>query len=382
MAEQELLALCRKLKLLTDAFGVPLVLNDRADLAAQAGVGVHLGPEDGSVAQARQLLGPAAIVGATARTAPQALAAEAAGADYLGCGAVFGSATKANAPPMPLRLLRDICGAAAIPAVAIGGINQENIGTLRGCGMAGFAVVSGIFGATHITSATQALRSLAQQLLRPPLLFDLFSTLVSIGANDQNPQANPLYFTKEEWALHNQSEALWRRSTGLVTEPWAIVREMAESVGKHPTKAQLEASVRYRLDLFRRTLTQVQPEILETLKILRARGHRLCLVSNADFIDIAAWDISPLARCFDEVLFSCKAGHAKPEPELYLHAAKLLGAAPENCVFLGDGGSNEHAGAKALGMQTIRLRHFVQRDTVPGVDVVLDRFSDLLRHIF
>jgi len=165
---EELLALARRVKAVADRFGVPLILNDRADLAVEIGAaGAHLGPSDGDLRAARALLGPDKILGATARTVEQALAAEAAGADYLGCGAVFGTNTKAEAVPMPPELLRAICGAVQIPVVAIGGIADVNIGRLRGCGMAGFAVVSGIFGAEDIEGATRELRGMAEEILCP-----------------------------------------------------------------------------------------------------------------------------------------------------------------------------------------------------------------------
>ena len=161
----ELLALARRVKALTDRFNVPLIINDRADIAVEAGAaGAHLGPSDGDLRAARALLGPGKLLGATARTVEQALAAEAAGADYLGCGAVFGTRTKADAVPMPLELFRAICASVKIPVAAIGGIDRTNIAKLEGCGMAGFAVVSGIFGAENIEQAAQELKRLAEEL--------------------------------------------------------------------------------------------------------------------------------------------------------------------------------------------------------------------------
>lgn len=143
--EAELRQTAKELLACAAAYGVPLILNDTASLAAEIGAaGAHLGFRDGDLRTARTLL-PGKILGATARTVEQAVAAEAAGADYIGSGAVFGTATKADAVPMPLPLFRAICAAVRIPVVAIGGIHAENIGRLRGCGQAGYAVVGGIF---------------------------------------------------------------------------------------------------------------------------------------------------------------------------------------------------------------------------------------------
>ena len=166
LPDDELLALARSVKQLTDKHGLPLIINDRPDIAKEIDcAGAHLGPADGDLRAARALLGPGKILGATARTLEQALAAQAAGADYLGSGAVFGSATKLDATPMPLETFREICGRVKIPVVAIGGIDVSNIMQLKGCGMAGFAIVSGIFGAEDVTAATKELKEKAQLCL-------------------------------------------------------------------------------------------------------------------------------------------------------------------------------------------------------------------------
>lgn len=377
IADKELLPLAQKIKRVTDAFHVPLIINDNVQVARRVGAGVHLGPTDGSIAQARALLGPEAIIGATARDLSQALVAEAAGASYLGSGAVFHTSTKPDATAMPHALFREICRAVKIPVVAIGGIDRANILQLRGLGMSGFAVISGIFGVDDSTRAARELYELAQKTLRPrPLLFDLFSTLVSTKKVEYG--RDPLWFTKAEWERHIQTECYRRRSIGLVKEPAEIVREILASLGRELSEAELAEVLRERLQRFRATLCDVGPEILTTLQELKTQGHALCLVSNADTIDIAHWADSPLAALFDEAVFSCCCGHAKPAPEIYLHAAKLLDAQPEECTFLGDGGQNELTGAKAVGMRTVQLRHFESRDRLPGADIVLDRFTDLL----
>ena len=114
----------------------------------------------------RQKTGPDFIIGATAKTVEQARAAEAAGADYLGVGAVFPSPTKQNAIRITAEELRAICASVSIPAVAIGGITRENMGELRGCGMAGIAVVSALFSAADIRAAARELRAAAADLIQ------------------------------------------------------------------------------------------------------------------------------------------------------------------------------------------------------------------------
>lgn len=147
---QELRALCHR-------YGVPFLVNDRPDLAQAVGAdGVHVGQEDTGLTEARNLLGPNALLGGSAHTVEEALAAQAAGADYLGCGAVFGSGTKHNVSQMPLETLTAICQAVDIPVVAIGGVGLDNLPLLAGTGIAGVAVISGLFAADDKTEAAQA----------------------------------------------------------------------------------------------------------------------------------------------------------------------------------------------------------------------------------
>lgn len=144
--------------------GVPLLINDNVDIARRSGAdGVHVGQEDMAAEEVRSILGSDMIVGVTAKTVEQALRAQDAGADYLGSGAVFGSATKINARPMTRETLSAITRAVSIPVVAIGGIHSGNIQKLAGTGIAGVAVVSGIFAAENIEEECRLLRRLAEK---------------------------------------------------------------------------------------------------------------------------------------------------------------------------------------------------------------------------
>lgn len=148
---------CRK-------YQIPFLINDNVALARRIHAdGVHVGQSDIAAEKARALLGADRIIGVTAKTVEQALAAEAAGADYLGSGAVFGSGTKSDAIKLDHDVLDKICDSVSIPVVAIGGIHADNILQLKGRKMNGFAVVSGIFHNADITSATRTLRTLAEQ---------------------------------------------------------------------------------------------------------------------------------------------------------------------------------------------------------------------------
>ncbi|MBQ6536235.1 MAG: thiamine phosphate synthase [Firmicutes bacterium] len=164
LTRPELIAEARALLPLCHSYGAPLIVNDDAEAAVLAGAdGVHVGMEDCPVAELRRRFGPDLIIGATAKTVEQARLAEAASADYLGVGAVFPSPTKSAALRITAGQLKEICSSVRIPAVAIGGISGDNIAGLKGCGMAGFALVSAIFGAEDIRRATAALKEQARR---------------------------------------------------------------------------------------------------------------------------------------------------------------------------------------------------------------------------
>ena len=161
----DLLSEARQLTALCRAHGVPLVVDDNVEIALAAGAdGVHVGQSDMAARRARALLGPDRILGVSAHNAAEALAAQADGADYLGCGAAFVTGTKLDAHPVSAETMRAVTAAVDIPVVAIGGIDAGNILQLQGRGLAGVAVVSGIFAQPDLTAAARELYTLAGRL--------------------------------------------------------------------------------------------------------------------------------------------------------------------------------------------------------------------------
>jgi len=147
---------------------VPLIINDNVEIAIKCGAdGVHVGQSDSEAGSVRARIGADKILGVSAQTVEQAIAAQRAGADYLGVGAVFPTSTKPDAAEVSLETLRDICAAVSIPVVAVGGISRDNLSRLSGSGIAGVALVSAIFGAGDIRSACAVLRALAERAVRP-----------------------------------------------------------------------------------------------------------------------------------------------------------------------------------------------------------------------
>ena len=162
---REYIALAEKVHALTRKYNVPLIIDDRVDVAlAMDAEGVHVGQSDMPVATARRLLAEGKIIGATAKTVPQAMEAYAQGADYLGVGAIYPTTTKVKTVLTSTDTLRDICNAVPIPANAIGGLNKDNIDVLAGIPIAGICVVSAIMKAGDPKVAAEDLKARAQEL--------------------------------------------------------------------------------------------------------------------------------------------------------------------------------------------------------------------------
>ncbi|EJO19101.1 MULTISPECIES: thiamine phosphate synthase [Streptococcus] len=149
--------LAKQVKEITDAYQIPLIIDDRLDIClAVDAAGLHIGDDELPVSVARQVLGSKKILGVTAKTVKRALEAEEGGADYLGTGAIFPTTTKENAPITLISTLKTICQTVAIPVVAIGGLTSENIDQLIDTGIAGVAVVRDLMQAEDIEAKAQA----------------------------------------------------------------------------------------------------------------------------------------------------------------------------------------------------------------------------------
>lgn len=163
--DEAFLAQARALRAICTKYGVPLIINDRPDIAAACDAdGVHVGQSDMDIRQARRILGTGKYIGTSAHSVEEALCAQESGADYLGTGSVFCTSTKPDAGHLPRHTLQEICRAVSIPVVAIGGITEDNLPQLAGSGVDGVAVVSAIFAQPDIESAARRLRTLADAL--------------------------------------------------------------------------------------------------------------------------------------------------------------------------------------------------------------------------
>ena len=156
-----------QLKALCDSFNVPLIINDRLDIAMAVGAaGVHLGQDDLPCAAARKILGEDYIIGVSAHNPAEARAALQSGADYLGCGAVFGTATKADVQKLGTDGLAAICREKGLPVVGIGGVTADNYREVRAAGADGAAIVSGILAQPDISATVRAIAKVSQEFAK------------------------------------------------------------------------------------------------------------------------------------------------------------------------------------------------------------------------
>ncbi len=218
------------------------------------------------------------------------------------------------------------------------------------------------------------------------LIFDLFHTLSSIHHSNV-PGRNSheiIGVSREKWleALFTDHE---RRARGHIKDPVGIIKDITDKLGMGIAEEMICELAQSRYDRFSYSLKNILPHTVETIRELKRRGKTVILLSNADVCEVESWEHSPLAAHFDHAVFSCHTGYLKPEPEIYDHAVKLSGASKDECLFIGDGGSDELNGAKKYGIASCFTSEFI-KDLWPEhieerkliADYHIDRIDELL----
>jgi len=149
------------------------------------------------------------------------------------------------------------------------------------------------------------------------------------------------------------------RLRGRITDPTSVIRDIVCKLLPDVSREKTEHAARIRTGQFETALSNVRPHVLETVAAIRSGGKKLGLVSNADAIEIASWPRSQLAACFNSAVFSCAVGYIKPEREIYLSVLAELGVPAKRCLFVGDGGNDELAGARSAGMDAAITLEFI-----------------------
>ena len=188
------------------------------------------------------------------------------------------------------------------------------------------------------------------------VLFDLFHTLVTVpppSDTDERSVPEILGVPPEEWQRLYYDEDVIGRCLGRVRDSVEAMRMVTHSIDPTVKEDRILAAVKSRRRRFEMRLVKVEHSILEALENLRAAGIRTAIVSDAGADDVESWPLCPLGSRVDTAIFSYEVGYRKPDPRIYWTALSALGASPEDAIFVGDGGSDEHTGARAVGLRSV-----------------------------
>jgi len=195
------------------------------------------------------------------------------------------------------------------------------------------------------------------------ICFDLFSTLISVGRVPEHIggfTADILGIDRKHW---NQACFGPHHEIRKPSSNHDNLRRMAHSLDPSIPEERILEAVTARQARFDYALQHgVEKHVLQSLEQLQAQGYKLALISNASSPEVHAWQASPLAELFDVVVFSCESGYCKPEPDIYHYALTHLEEPAYACLFVGDGGSDEHLGAAMVGMKPILLTHYLNSE--------------------
>jgi putative hydrolase of the HAD superfamily len=202
-------------------------------------------------------------------------------------------------------------------------------------------------------------------LARPKaVLFDLFHTLVNVpppALTKERPVPEILGVSAEEWQRLYYEEDTFGRCLGLVKDSVEAMRMVTHAIDPTVDDDRILAAVESRRRRFEIGLVAVEDSMLAAVDCLRAAGIRTAIVSDAGVDDVESWHRSPLGSRIDAAIFSYQVGYRKPDPRIYHDALRALRVAPADAIFVGDGGSDEHRGARAVGMRTVLVTRFYAR---------------------
>ncbi|MHB1000164.1 MAG: HAD family hydrolase [Armatimonadota bacterium] len=195
------------------------------------------------------------------------------------------------------------------------------------------------------------------------VFFDLYETLISEIRAERPPQTSPgdllgiePSIFASEWKARQH-----KRMTGEYPDHKSVLKEICLATGVPTDDSLLEQIQAGRINFHRQLFMDVDPRVIETLEYIKQKGIRNGLISNASSEEILGFNSCPLQDLLDCVIFSCEAKYMKPDPEIYLIACERLGVKPEQCIFIGDGTSNELIGASEVGMTPYHATWFMER---------------------
>ncbi|MBX7153574.1 MAG: HAD-IA family hydrolase [Candidatus Kapaibacterium sp.] len=192
-------------------------------------------------------------------------------------------------------------------------------------------------------------------------IFDLFHTLTdreSVWANLPTT-SEYLGIDRDIWNEFLQFGS-YERLCGFERDEFKIIRDIVDKIDNSISDTKVREAIEIRKNRFGQALVKIPSNTIETLAILKSKGIKLGLLSNADVMEIAMWNQSPIASIFDSTIFSCNVGYAKPDAEIYRLSMNELSVSANEAIFIGDGGSDELRGAKQVGLSTIMITGVIQ----------------------
>lgn len=222
--------------------------------------------------------------------------------------------------------------------------------------------------------------------VRKGLIFDLFHTLTSLeSTGTARPRtADILGVPRARW-YEQLADTADDRFAGRLRDPLEITRRLARAIDPGVSEERIREATAYRIERFKGALVNIPAVTEQTLIALRVMGKELGLVSNADVVEAAGWSESPISAFFDSVIFSCEVGYVKPQREIYDLALSQMGFGPEECLFVGDGGSRELEGARNAGIATVMITGHIKRiypekiaERRNHADFVIDSLDELV----
>ncbi len=351
-SHEELVKKAIALKNIAKEFNVPFVVNDDVMAAKESDAdGVHIGQSDMNYKKAREILGHNKIIGVTAKTVELAKQAQRMGADYIGTGAIFESYTKKDAVRMDKKTLIHIADSVDIPVVAIGGIAYDNMDYLKNTGVSGVAVVSAIFGANDIKTATNKLHRKADELFdyrKKNIIFDLDGTLFDSmpfwsSISREYAQSKgielPDDFSEATYTMDmNECCHYFQTVLNIDIETDKLKKEVLKLMEKH-----------YAYDI------PMKPGMRRLIIKEKEIGSRMCIFTNSDekCADMACKRMG-IRDCFELITTSYNIGINKKNPASYQKICELMGFNPSETIVYED---VYHAvkTAKSAGCKTIAV---------------------------
>lgn len=211
------------------------------------------------------------------------------------------------------------------------------------------------------------------------VFFDLFFTLITPEYSKFRNENDVLGIKIDEWEEYAEDDELYlKRATSANMNPKEIIEDIIGKMKMDINENEKAEILKLREERLKNSLMNVDSVILDVLLNLKKAGKKICLISNADVIDVMYWDESPLQDLFDAAIFSYKIGCLKPQTQIYKFALEKMMVKPENCIFIGDGGSDELRGAKELGIKTVQTEYLLKRNKRNEfADYYIDDFREI-----